>query len=121
MLDAEVSNGASPCKVGGHRALGRKYSSDFFVQRAYQDSFRHKRWLAEENDRALAMYRAHPSDPLSRCYEAHPLLFAEPRRAQETFNDLIKANPEFPWPHDDHPPSPPGASNPHGAPRHREH
>jgi hypothetical protein len=88
-------------RVGALRALARKYSDDFFVQRAYQDSFRHKRWLADEYDHALVMYHARPSDPLSRYYEARLLLFAEPRRAQESFNDMIKVNPKFPWPHAD--------------------
>jgi hypothetical protein len=86
-------------RVGALRALAQKHPDNFFVQRAYQDSFRRHRELADEYDRALAMYRARSADPLSRYYEARLLMFAEPRRAQESFAEILKANPKFAWPH----------------------
>ena len=56
-------------RVGALRALARKYPGDFFVQRAYQDSFGQHRTLVNEFDRAIAMYRARSADPISRYWE----------------------------------------------------
>src|SRR6266404_1464128 len=62
-------------RVGAVRALAKQYPDDFFIQRAYQDSFRRDHDLADEFDRALAMYRNRASDPLTRYYEARLLMY----------------------------------------------
>jgi thiol-disulfide isomerase/thioredoxin len=86
-------------RIGALRALARQYPEDFFIQRHYQDSFRHQFYLADEFDQALAMYRNRASDLLSRYYEARLLMYAEPERSRATFEELLKANPKFVWPH----------------------
>ena len=86
-------------RVGALRALAKQYPDDFFIQRYYQDSFRRESYLADEFDRALAMYNNRPSDPLSRYYEARLLMYADPQRSRATFDELLKANPNFVWPH----------------------
>src|SRR6267142_2761561 len=63
-------------RIGTLRALAEQNPEDFFIQRAYQDSFRHSYHLADEFDRALAMYRRRASDPLFRYYEARLLMYA---------------------------------------------
>ena len=63
-------------RTGALRTLAERNPEDFFIQRAYQDSFRHTYHLADEFDRALAMYRKRASDPLSRYYEARLLMYA---------------------------------------------
>jgi thiol-disulfide isomerase/thioredoxin len=85
-------------RVGALRALAAKHPDDFFIQRAYQDSFRRMRQLGAEFDRALAMYRARPEDPLSAYYEARLLMWADPERSRKTFARLIEAHPDFVWP-----------------------
>jgi thiol-disulfide isomerase/thioredoxin len=86
-------------RVGALRALAQKYPDDFFIQRAYQDSFRQLRSLADEYDRALALYRARPGDPLSRYYEARLLLWSAPQRSKDTLTEYLESHPEFVWPH----------------------
>ena len=86
-------------RVGALRVLAEQNPDNFFIQRYYQDSFRHEFHLADEFDRALAMYRERASDPLSRYYEARLLMYSDPERSRETFDELIKANPAFVWPH----------------------
>ncbi len=86
-------------RVGALRALATQYPDDFFIQRAYQDSFRGDHDLADEFDRALGMYRNRPSYPLSRYYEARLLMYVDPQRSSATFDELLKANPNFVWPH----------------------
>jgi thiol-disulfide isomerase/thioredoxin len=86
-------------RVGALRALAKQYPDDFFIQRYYQDSFRRESYLADEFDRALAMYRNRPSDPLSRYYEARLLMYADPQRSRATFDELLRATPNFVWPH----------------------
>jgi thiol-disulfide isomerase/thioredoxin len=88
-------------RVGALRALAGKHPDDFFIQRAYQDSFRGHRDLADEYDRALARYRARPADPLSQYYEARLLMWSEPQRAREIFEKSMRAQPQFVWPHRD--------------------
>ncbi len=65
-------------RVGAIRTLATRYPEDFFIQRAYQDSFRLWRHLGDEFDRALAMYRSRASDPLSAYYGARLLMLAQP-------------------------------------------
>jgi hypothetical protein len=86
-------------RIGALRTLAKQYPDDFFIQRYYQDSFRREFYLADEFDRALAMYRNRPPDPLSRYYEARLLMYAEPQRSKAIFEELLKANPMFVWPH----------------------
>ena len=85
-------------RVGALRILAQKHPEDFFVQRAYQDSFRQFGWLADEYDRALAMYRGRPTDPLSRYYEARLSMLSAPERSMKVFQELTAANPKFLWP-----------------------
>ena len=85
-------------RVGALRVLAERNPDNFFIQRYYQDSFRHEFHLADEFDRALAMYRKRASDPLSRYYEARLLMYSDPARSRATFDELIKANPTFVWP-----------------------
>jgi hypothetical protein len=86
-------------RVGELRRLAQKYPRDFFIQRTYEDSFRQDRSLGEEYDRALAMYRGRPEDPLSRYYEARLLAWSMPQRAREALNEMLADNPKFVWPH----------------------
>ena len=86
-------------RVGALRTLAAQYPEDFFIQRYYQDSFRRQFYLAEEFDRALTMYRNRPSDSLSRYYEARLLMYSDPQRSRATFDELLKANANFVWPH----------------------
>jgi thiol-disulfide isomerase/thioredoxin len=88
-------------RVGALRALAAAHPGDFFIQRAYQDAFRRQRSLADEYDRALAMYRARPRDPLSAYYEARLLILVAPQQSRKTFDDLLRAHPEFAWPRRD--------------------
>jgi thiol-disulfide isomerase/thioredoxin/tetratricopeptide (TPR) repeat protein len=86
-------------RIGALRRLAAQHAEDFFIQRAYQDSFRRQFYLADEYDRALAMYRKRTSDPLSKYYEARLLMMAEPRQSRSTLETLIKTHPGFVWPH----------------------
>jgi hypothetical protein len=86
-------------RVGPLRALAEQYPNDFFVQRYYQDAFRRAWHLADEYDRALALYRNRPMHPLSRYFEARLLMNAEPSRSKKAFEELLAANPDFVWPH----------------------
>lgn len=86
-------------RVGALRALAEGHPEDFFVERAYQDSFRQHRTLVDEFDRALARYRERSSDPLSRYWEARLLMWHEPERSRATFAELLNTNPKFVWPH----------------------
>jgi thiol-disulfide isomerase/thioredoxin len=88
-------------RVGALRELAASHPNDFFIQRAYQDSFRQRRDLADEFDRALAMYRARPNDPLSQYYEARLLMWSAPQPSKATLTELIRKHPEFVWPHRD--------------------
>jgi thiol-disulfide isomerase/thioredoxin len=86
-------------RVGALRRLAERHRDDFFVQRAYQDSFRLHRDLADEYDRALAMYRERPAESLSTYYQARLLMWSEPQRAKETFVQFLQVQPAFAWPH----------------------
>ncbi len=86
-------------RMGALRRLAVEHPQDFFLQRAYQDSFRRSFYLADEYDRALEMYRKRASDPLSKYYEARLLMMVEPERSRATMEALIAANPKFVWPH----------------------
>src|SRR5262245_45452009 len=48
-------------RIGTLRTLAERNPTDFFIQRAYQDSFRMRFHLAAEFDRALEMYRSRAS------------------------------------------------------------
>ena len=86
-------------RVGVLRTLAARYPNDFFIQRAYQDSFRDHRHLAAEFDRARAIYAGRRNDPLARYWDARLLMYHDPQRAKATFSELLSANPGFPWPH----------------------
>ena len=86
-------------RIGALRALAKQYPEDFFVQRYYQDSFRDQSYLADEFDQALGMYRNRTSDLLSHYYEARLLMYVEPQRSKAAFEELVKTNPKFAWPH----------------------
>jgi len=88
-------------RVAPLRALAEKSPGDFFIQRFYQDAFRRSFQLSDEFDRALAMYRKRPANPLSRYLEARLLMFADPASARATFDELLSKNPGFVWPHID--------------------
>jgi thiol-disulfide isomerase/thioredoxin len=85
-------------RIGALRLLAQQNPDDFFIQRAYQESFRHNYWLGDEFDRALALYRER-ADPLARYYEARLLMYSEPKRSREVLEGLLKEHPEFVWPH----------------------
>jgi|SRR6516165_2011864 hypothetical protein len=51
-------------RIGPLRALAEQYPNDFFIQHYYQDAFRRAWHLADEYDRALALYRKRPIDPV---------------------------------------------------------
>ena len=78
--------------------MAEQNPSDFFLQRAYQDSFRHQTFLADEYDRALAMYRKR-GDFVGGYLEARLLMYANPRASRATLESMLKEHPEFPWPH----------------------
>jgi hypothetical protein len=86
-------------RVGALRKLADGHPDDFFIQRAYQDSFRRFFHLADEYDRALEVYRKRSSDPLSRYYLARLLMMVDPAKSRATFEALMKENPRFVWPH----------------------
>ncbi len=86
-------------RIGALRALAKQYPEDFFIQRHYQDSFRHQFYLADEFDQALGIYRNRTSDLLSQYYEARLLMYVEPQRSKAVFEELVKTNPKFAWPH----------------------
>jgi thiol-disulfide isomerase/thioredoxin len=86
-------------RTGALRALASQHPDDFFIQRAYQDSFRNFRHLAAEFDRALAMYAGRRNDRLARYWEARLLMYHDPQQAKAAFTELLAANPGFPWPH----------------------
>lgn len=88
-------------RVGALRELAENHPNDFFIQRAYQDSFRQRRDLGDEFDRAVAMYRARPSDSLSQYYEARLLMWSAPQPSKTTLTELIRSHPEFVWSHRD--------------------
>ena len=85
-------------RIGALRTLAERNPADFFIQRAYQDSFRRRYHLAGEFDRALGMYRSR-AGAMSRYYEARLLMYSRPGRSRATFEELLKAHPEFVWPH----------------------
>ena len=85
-------------RIGALRLLAQQNPDDFFIERAYQDSFRHNYWLGDEFDRALTVYRER-TDPLARYYEARLLMYSEPKQSREVLERLLKEHPEFVWPH----------------------
>src|SRR5712692_2149530 len=85
-------------RIGALRALAKANPGDFFLQRAYQDAFRHQSHLADEFDRALAMYRKR-GDDLGRYLEVRLLLYSNPKSSRATLEQLLKEHPEFAWPH----------------------
>ena len=86
-------------RVGPVRALLQRYPSDVFVQLRYQDMTLPHYWLADEFDRALAIYRSMPDKNLSQYLEARLLCRAQVRRSRATLNHLAETVPGFPWPH----------------------
>src|ERR1041384_6797925 len=84
---------------GAVRTLAQTHPNNFFIQRAYQDSFRQHRTLADEFDRALAMYRARASGPLSKYWEARLLRWHAPARSRNVLEETLVAHPKFAWPH----------------------
>jgi len=89
-------------RIGALRALATRYPGDFFLQRYYQDAFRQNFYLADEYDRALAMYRSRPDDALSGYFEARLLMMARPQQARSVFDKLLRGDPQFLWPHIDY-------------------
>lgn len=85
-------------RIGALRALAEKNPGDFFIQRAYQDSFRHQTFLADEYDRSLSMYRKR-GGLMGDYLEARLLIYANPRASRATLESMLKEHPEFPWPH----------------------
>ena len=71
-------------RIGALRTLAERNPADFFIQRAYQDSFRHRYHLAAEFGRALGMYRSRGASAMSRYYEARLLMYAQPARSRAT-------------------------------------
>jgi len=86
-------------RVGPVRALLKPYPNDLFVQLRYQDAILPHYWLADEFDRALALYRSIPDQTLSQYLEARLLGHSQVRRSRETLNHLLETVPRFPWPH----------------------
>jgi len=86
-------------RIGALRALAQKYPGDFFVQRAYQDSFGQHRTLVNEFDRAIAMYRARSADPFSRYWEARLLRWHDPLGSRAVLEQMLRDHAEFVWPH----------------------
>ncbi len=81
------------------RALLEKYPRDIFVQRRYQDTFRQKFNIYQEFDRALAMYRSKPGDPVFGYLEARLTGGFDTAKAEAMLNEIIAKEPGFPWPH----------------------
>jgi hypothetical protein len=81
------------------RALLAKYPRDIFVQQRYQDTFKGKSFLPEEFDRAFAMYRSRPADPLFRYLEARLTAVFDAARAEAMLNEVLAKAPGFAWPH----------------------
>src|SRR5258708_20686241 len=67
-------------RIGALRALAKQYPEDFFIQRHYQDSFRHQFYLAHEFDQALGIYPHRTSDLLSQYYEARLHMYVDTHR-----------------------------------------
>lgn len=55
--------------------------------------------MADEFDRALALYRSISDQNLSQYLEARLLWHSQVRRSRETLNHLVETVPRFPWPH----------------------
>jgi thiol-disulfide isomerase/thioredoxin len=85
--------------VGPMRVLLQRYPDDIFVNLRYQDTILPHYWLADEFDRALALYRSMPDKTLSQYLEARLLRRSQARRSRETLNHLVETEPGFPWPH----------------------
>lgn len=85
-------------RIGALYTLAKKYPGDFFIQRAYQDSFRQRYFLADEFDRAMALYHRFRADPLSSYYKARLLMHAQPEESGAVFERLLKQFPQFVWP-----------------------
>jgi len=86
-------------RIGALRLLAQRNPGEFFIQRAYQDSFRQRNYLGDEFDQALSMYRKWAGNPLAPYYEARLLLYSSPRRSREVLEPLLREHPEFVWPH----------------------
>jgi thiol-disulfide isomerase/thioredoxin len=86
-------------RIGPVRALLKRYSDDLFVHLHYQDMFLRTYWLADEFDRALALYREMPDKTMSQYLEARLLWRSQARRSRETLEHLVETMPQFPWPH----------------------
>src|SRR5947209_3644614 len=86
-------------RVGPVRPLLKRYSTDLFVQLRYQNVILPHYWLADEFDRALALYRSISDQTLSAYLEARLLWHSQLRRSRETLNHLAETVPRFPWPH----------------------
>src|ERR1051326_7661257 len=85
-------------RIGALRRLAESNPGDFFLQRAYQDSFRHQSFMADEFDRALALYRKR-GDLVGHYLEARLLMYSRPKPSRATLEQLLKEHAEFPWPH----------------------
>jgi len=81
------------------RTLAGKYPRDIFVQMRYQDRFRRNTQLYDEFDRAFAMYRAAPRDPVNCFLEARLTASFDAVKAEAMLMELIASDPSFPWPH----------------------
>jgi len=77
-------------RMGPLRALAEQNPDDFFIQRYYRDTLRLMWHLADEFDRALALYRKRPADPLSRYWEARLLMYAEPARSKKRSTNCLR-------------------------------
>jgi thiol-disulfide isomerase/thioredoxin len=86
-------------RMGPLRALAGKYPRDVFVQHRYQDAFKRGVQLHEEFDRAFAMYRSKPGDPILRYFEARLTAAFDAAAAETMFADVLRSAPTFPWPH----------------------
>lgn len=84
-------------RMGPLRRLADQFPNDIVVQLRYQDAFRQKHWLIDEFDHALSLYRA--QDKESTFLRARLLMMSRPVESRKTLDALLKANPDFAWPH----------------------
>jgi thiol-disulfide isomerase/thioredoxin len=81
------------------RALAEKHPNDIFAQLKYQDSFRGRRQLYQEYDRAFEMYRARKEDIVARYLESRLTASFNPVKAEQMLQDIVFRAPDFAWAH----------------------
>ncbi len=81
------------------RELAQRYPRDLFVLQRYQDSFWRNAAQYQEFDRAFALYRTRPQDPVYRYLAARLTGRSRPVTAAAQLEQLSAEEPGFPQPH----------------------